>query len=192
MESKTQNKAVDQKRSAGDYKLLKSPTGIKGFDDITFGGLPLNRPTLLVGSIGSGKTFLAMEYIINGIEMFNEPGVFMTFEEKTDELLENISSLGYDINRFIENKTIYLEHLEIGSNFSKEVGTYKIDGFTSVVLSRLLASTTAKIYFYPAETSSISRTLTGQRAVAGYGNPNIVKSDKVVLSSKAVNALRGR
>jgi circadian clock protein KaiC len=128
MEKKIQNKVVDKKRSAGDYKLLKSPTGIKGFDDITFGGLPLNRPTLLVGSIGSGKTFLAMEYIINGIEMFNEPGVFMTFEEKADELLENVSSLGYDINRFIENKTIYLEHLEIGSNISKEVGTYKIDG----------------------------------------------------------------
>jgi circadian clock protein KaiC len=74
MEKKIQNKVVDKKRSAGDYKLLKSPTGIKGFDDITFGGLPLNRPTLLVGSIGSGKTFLAMEYIINGIEMFTSPG----------------------------------------------------------------------------------------------------------------------
>ena len=128
MKSNIQDKKVDQIRYPERYKLMKSSTGIKGFDEITFGGLPLNRPTLLVGSIGSGKTFMAMEYIINGIEMYNEPGVFMTFEEKADELLENVSSLGYDINRFIENKTIYLEHLEIGSNISKEVGTYKIDG----------------------------------------------------------------
>ena len=128
MESKNQDKVVDQQRYSKNYKLLKSLTGIKGFDDITCGGLPLNRPTLLVGSIGSGKTFMAMEYIINGIEMYNEPGVFMTFEEKTDELLANVSSLGYDISRYIENKSIYLEHLEIGSNVNKEVGTYKIDG----------------------------------------------------------------
>ena len=95
METKIQNKKKDQKRTSRDFKLMKSSTGIKGFDDITFGGLPLNRPTLLVGSIGSGKTFMAMEYIINGIEMFNEPGVFMTFEEKTDELLDNVSSVSY-------------------------------------------------------------------------------------------------
>ena len=128
MESKKQDKSDVQKSSYKDFKLLKSPTGIKGFDDITFGGLPLNRPTLLVGSIGSGKTFMAMEYIINGIEKFNEPGVFMTFEEKTDELLENVSSLGYNIYQHIEKNSIYLEHLEIGPNISKEVGTYKIDG----------------------------------------------------------------
>jgi len=128
MESKMQDKAVDQKRSFKDFKLLKSSTGIKGLDDITFGGIPLNRPTLLVGPIGSGKTFMAMEYIVNGIEMFNEPGVFMTFEEKTDELLDNVASLGYDIKLLMEKNSIYLEHLEIGPNISKEVGTYKIDG----------------------------------------------------------------
>lgn len=102
MESKMQDKAVDQKRSFKDFKLLKSSTGIKGLDDITFGGIPLNRPTLLVGPIGSGKIFMAMEYIVNGIEMFNEPGVFMTFEEKTDELLDNVASLGYDIKLLME------------------------------------------------------------------------------------------
>lgn len=69
--------------------------------------------------------------------------------------------------------------------------TYRIDGFTSVVISSVLASTTAKIYLYPAETSSISRTLSGQKAVKGYGNPNIVKSDKITLSPKAVRALGG-
>lgn len=120
-------KAVDNK-NVKPLKLLKSPTGIKGLDDITAGGLPMNRPTLLVGSIGSGKTFMAMEYLINGIELHEEPGVFMTFEEKTDELLENVSSLGYDALRYIQENKLYLEHLEIGHNVSKEAGTYRIDG----------------------------------------------------------------
>ena len=111
-----------------ENKLLKSPSGIKGFDDITFGGLPLNRPTLIAGSIGSGKTFLSMEYVINGIELYDEPGVFMTFEEKTNELLENASSLGFNIKKLIGENKLYLEHLEIGHNVSKEAGTYKIDG----------------------------------------------------------------
>lgn len=124
MTEKQAGRNVDPK----PVKLLKSPTGIKGLDDITAGGLPQNRPTLLVGSIGSGKTFMAMEYIINGIERFDEPGVFMTFEEKTEELLENVSSLGYDVLRFIQENKMYLEHLEIGHNVSKEAGTYRIDG----------------------------------------------------------------
>lgn len=63
-------------------KLEKSPTGIRGLDEITYGGIPQNRPTILVGGTGTGKTFLSMEYIIKGAVKFNEPGVFMTFEEK--------------------------------------------------------------------------------------------------------------
>ena len=124
----TQEKEMSKPLPEKENKLLKSPSGIKGFDDITFGGLPLNRPTLIVGSIGSGKTFLSMEYIINGIELYDEPGVFMTFEEKTNELLENASSLGFNIKKLIGENKLYLEHLEIGHNVSKEAGTYKIDG----------------------------------------------------------------
>jgi circadian clock protein KaiC len=128
MNGTTQEKEMSKPLPKMENKLLKSPSGIKGFDDITFGGLPLNRPTLIVGSIGSGKTFLSMEYIINGIELYDEPGVFMTFEEKTNELLENASSLGFNIKKLIGENKLYLEHLEIGHNVSKEAGTYKIDG----------------------------------------------------------------
>lgn len=87
-------------------ELIKSRTGILGLDDITYGGIPKNRPTLLVGPIGSGKTVIALEYIINGIVMFNEPGVFMTFEEKADELLVNSATLGYDLGTLIDKKNI--------------------------------------------------------------------------------------
>ena len=128
MEKENGASIVNEKTSTNSFKFLKSPTGIKGFDEITLGGLPLNRPTLLVGAIGCGKIFMSMEYLINGVEIYNEPGVFMTFEEKADELLTNVSSLGYDLNKLIKDNKIYLEHLEIGHNVIKESGTYKIDG----------------------------------------------------------------
>jgi circadian clock protein KaiC len=111
-----------------DYTLIKSPTGIKGFDDITFGGIPQNRPTLLVGEIGCGKTFMAMEYIVNGVLLFNEPGVFMTFEEKEEELLTNVSNLRYDVSKLIAENKIFLEHLSIGPHIINETGTYNIEG----------------------------------------------------------------
>ena len=111
-----------------------------------------------------------------------------------NQVLETLTLIQQDVNGNESQKTLVptIDPYQQQSTIIAVKFTYKIDGFTSVVLSRLLASATAKIYFYPAETSSIARTLTGQRAVAGYGNPNIVKSDKVVLSEKAVRALRGR
>lgn len=123
--------------------IQKSPTGIKGFDEITFGGLPKNRPTLIVGGIGCGKTVLAIEYIVNGVEKFGENGVFMTFEEKTQELIENTSNQHFDISKLIKEKKILLEHLEIHHNIIKEAGTYKIDGlFTQ--LERAITLVNAK------------------------------------------------
>ena len=111
-----------------------------------------------------------------------------------NQVLETLTLIQQDVNGNESQKTLVptIDPYQQQSTIIAVKFTFKIDGFTSVVLSRLLASATAKIYFYPAETSSIARTLTGQRAVAGYGNPNIVKSDKVVLSEKAVRALRGR
>ncbi len=108
--------------------LLKSPTGIKGFDEIAHGGLPKGRPSLIVGDIGCGKTFMAMEYVVNGITLFKENGVFMTFEEKREELLENVANLNYPIIDLIANKQLYLEHLEIHHHVIREAGAYKIDG----------------------------------------------------------------
>ncbi|MBU3714705.1 MAG: circadian clock protein KaiC, partial [Ferruginibacter sp.] len=78
--------------------------------------------------IGCGKTFMAMEYIVNGVKLYNEPGVFMTFEEKTDELMTNVANLGYDLKKRIAEKKIYLEHLEISHSIINEAGSYKIDG----------------------------------------------------------------
>jgi circadian clock protein KaiC len=111
-----------------DFQFPKSLTGIQGLDDITTGGLPKNRPTLLLGNTGCGKTIMAMEFLVNGIVQFNEPAVFMAFEEKTDELELNVKSLGYDLNKHIATHKIYLEHIQINRNETEETGQYDIEG----------------------------------------------------------------
>jgi circadian clock protein KaiC len=123
--------------------LEKSPTGIKGLDEITFGGIPKNRPTLIVGGIGSGKTFLSMQFILKGISEFNEPGVFMTFEEKAQELMTNVSNLGYDLKKLVTDNKIYLEHLHIGQYEIQESGKYNIDGLF-IRIEQAIKKTNAK------------------------------------------------
>ena len=89
--------------------LLKSPTGIDGFDQITRGGLPTGRPTLVCGSAGCGKTLFAISFLVHGATKFDEPGVFMSFEESSDELAQNVASLGFDLPGLIEKKKIVLD-----------------------------------------------------------------------------------
>src|SRR4030042_5708171 len=99
-------------------QLPKSPTGIQGLDEITGGGLPKGRPTLVCGSAGCGKTLLAMEFLVRGATQFDEPGVFMAFEETAQDLTQNVASLGLDLKDLIaRNKTVldyvYIEGGEI-------------------------------------------------------------------------------
>ena len=86
--------------------LPKTPTGISGLDEITFGGFPQGRPTLICGGPGCGKTLFAMEFLVNGALRYNEPGVFVTFEEKSDELAVNVASLGFDLEKLERQKKI--------------------------------------------------------------------------------------
>lgn len=111
-----------------------------------------------------------------------------------NQVLETLTLIQRDVNGNQSFKTLVptIDPYQQQSTIIAVKFTYKIDGFTSIVISRVLASTTAKVYFYPAETSSISRTLSGQKAVSGYANPNIVKSDKLTISPKAIRALQGR
>lgn len=108
--------------------LQKAPTGIKGLDEITGGGLPLGRPTLICGGTGCGKTLLAMEFLVRGATEFNEPGVFMSFEEKTDELSKNFASLGFDLNELVAKKRLLLDHVHIERSEIEETGEYDLEG----------------------------------------------------------------
>ncbi|NTU43319.1 MAG: circadian clock protein KaiC, partial [Nitrospirales bacterium] len=99
------------KKTATAVVLEKSPTGIRGLDDITGGGLPKGRSTLVCGEAGSGKTLLAMEFVVRGILQFNEPGVYMAFEENVDDLKANFTSLGIDLERLIDKKKLIIDHV---------------------------------------------------------------------------------
>jgi circadian clock protein KaiC len=109
-------------------RLPKCPTGISGLDEITEGGLPKGRPTLICGEAGAGKTLFGVEFIVRGIMQFNEPGVFVAFEEKSDELAVNVASLGFDLKKLVHEKKLRLDYVHIKRSEIEETGEYDLDG----------------------------------------------------------------
>lgn len=108
--------------------LPKTPTGITGLDEITEGGLPTGRPTLICGEAGCGKTLMSIEFIVRGAIEFNEPGVFVAFEEKSDELAMNVASLGFDLQKLQEDKMLRVDHVHIDRSEIEETGEYDLEG----------------------------------------------------------------
>ena len=108
--------------------LPKSPTGIPGMDEITGGGLPKGRPTLIAGGAGCGKTLFAMEFLINGAIQYNDPGVFVAFEENAEELAQNVASLGFDLNDLVKRKKLIIDYVRIERAEITETGEYDLDG----------------------------------------------------------------
>jgi circadian clock protein KaiC len=111
-----------------DYQLKKSPTGIQGFDEITGGGLPQGRPTLVCGGAGCGKTLFSMEFLVRGATEFNEPGVFMAFEENEKELSVNVNSLGFNLPDLVKKNKIFLDYVFIERSEIEETGEYDLEG----------------------------------------------------------------
>ncbi len=108
--------------------IEKCPTGIRGLDEITEGGLPRGRPTLVCGSAGSGKTLLACEFLMRGAREFKEPGVFMAFEESESELADNVSSLGFDMRSLERDHKIIVDHVHVERSEIEETGEYDLEG----------------------------------------------------------------
>jgi circadian clock protein KaiC len=108
--------------------LEKTPTGINGFDEITKGGLPKGRPCLLAGSAGSGKTLFGMEFLVRGAIQYKEPGVLLTFEERTEDLVRNFASLGFNLDQLIEDKMLVIDYVYIERAEIEETGEYNLDG----------------------------------------------------------------
>jgi circadian clock protein KaiC len=108
--------------------LPKTPTGISGLDEITLGGLPKGRPTLVCGAAGCGKTLFAMEFLLRGAEQFGEPGVFMAFEETEQDLAQNVRSLGFDLDRMVADNKIYVDHIRVERNEIEETGEFDLEG----------------------------------------------------------------
>jgi circadian clock protein KaiC len=115
-------------KTANIRELVKVPSGIKGLDVITGGGLPKGRPALISGGPGCGKTLFAMEFIIRGITDYNDPGVFVAFEEKIDDLKKNFKSMGFDLDDLVGQKKLILDHIFIDRTEIEETGEYDLEG----------------------------------------------------------------
>ncbi|PIX21099.1 MAG: KaiC 1, partial [Deltaproteobacteria bacterium CG_4_8_14_3_um_filter_51_11] len=124
-------------------QLEKSQTGIKGLDEVTRGGLPKGRPTLICGGPGSGKTLLASEFLVRGALKFGEPGVFMSFEETSDDLTKNVASLGFKLDDLVAEKMIFLDYVLISRSEIEETGEYDLEGLF-IRLEYAIASVGAK------------------------------------------------
>ncbi len=117
------------KRNKQEMKSLpKSATGIPGMDEITGGGLPKGRPTLVCGGAGSCKTLFAMEFLVNGAIQYDEPGVFVAFEENAEELAQNVAPLGFDLKHLIKQKKLILDYVQIERSEIEETGEYDLEG----------------------------------------------------------------
>jgi circadian clock protein KaiC len=108
--------------------IEKAPTGIAGLDEITFGGIPAGRPTLVAGGPGSGKTLFGVSCLVNGAENYSEPGVLLTFEENADELAQDVRSLGYDLHRLVAQKKLLVDYVHVDRSEIEETGEYDLEG----------------------------------------------------------------
>jgi circadian clock protein KaiC len=113
--------------AGGAEKLPKVPTGVAGLDEITLGGLPARRPTLLCGAAGCGKTLFAMTFLVNGAARYGEAGVFMSFEERSEDLAANVASLGYDVDTLIAHKKLVIDHVRIEPSEIEVSGDYDFE-----------------------------------------------------------------
>jgi circadian clock protein KaiC len=108
--------------------FLKTPTGVDGLNEITGGGFPKGRPTLICGSAGCGKTVLAIQFLIKGITEYNEPGIFMSFEESAKDLTQNVKSLGFDLEKLIAQKKLKVDFVRVERSEIQETGEYDLEG----------------------------------------------------------------
>ena len=107
--------------------LEKCPTGIQGLDEITYGGLPRGRNTLVCGVAGTGKTLMGIEFLVRGATLFDEPGVFMAFEETGDELTQNVASLGFDLKKLVAERKLAIDFVRIERSEIEETGEYDLE-----------------------------------------------------------------
>ncbi len=199
--------------------LEKERTGISGFDEITRGGLPKGRPTLVCGSAGAGKTLFAMEFLVRGVTLFNEPGVFMSFEESSEELATNVASLGFDLHQLSADKKLVLDFVFIERSEIEETGEYDLEalfrrlghaidsiGAKRVVLDTLEALFSAlpneaivraelRRLFRWLKEKGVTAVITGERGdgkLTRYGLEEYVADCVILLDNRVQNQLSTR
>ncbi|MCP9749883.1 circadian clock protein KaiC [Ferruginibacter sp. HRS2-29] len=200
--------------------LQKTPTGIDGLDEITNGGIPKGRPTLICGDAGCGKTLFSLEFIVRGATQFNEPGVFVAFEEKADELAANVTSLGFDLKRLVATKKLRIDHVHIDRSEIQETGEYDLDGLfirlgyaiDSIKAKRVVLDTIENLFsglsnesiirselrrlFQWLKEKGVTAIITGEKGVNGLltrqGMEEYVSDCVIVLDHRVTNQISTR
>lgn len=199
--------------------LQKTPTGISGLDEVTGGGLPKGRPTLICGEAGSGKTMLSIEFIVRGAMQFNEPGVIMTFEERAAELAVNVASLGFDLEKMQADKKIKMDYVHISRSEISETGEYDLDGLfirlgyaiDSIKAKRVVLDTIENLFgglenegilraelrrlFTWLKDKGVTAIVTGERGegkLTRYGLEEYVSDCVILLDHRIVNQISTR
>jgi circadian clock protein KaiC len=200
-------------------ELSKSPSGIRGLDEITNGGIPRGRPTLVCGSAGSGKTLLAMEFLVRGIQQYDEPGVFMCFEERAVDLAQNVASLGFDLADMIAENKLAIDHVAIDRDPLVETGDYNLDGlflrlnaaidevgarrivldtietlFSSLTNQNILRSELRRLFAWIKE-KNVTAVVTGERgegSLTRHGLEEYVSDCVILLDNRVIDQVATR
>jgi circadian clock protein KaiC len=157
------------KRSSAPRELLplkKTPTGIPGFDEISEGGLPKGRTTIVCGGAGCGKTMLGIEFLVRGAQEYNEPGVLMAFEETPEDIAQNVASLGFDIEALANQKKLFLDFISVEPHEIQESGDYDLEGLFIRLQSAVEAVGAKRVMFDTLEA-----------LFSGFRNPGILRAE---------------
>jgi len=210
---------VQEKTKSHSFIFPKTPTGVDGLDEITEGGFPQGRPTLICGGAGCGKTLLSMQFLIKGITEHNEPGVFMSFEEPSDDLTLNVKSLGFDLEQLKKDKKLVVDHVRVERSEIEEAGEYDLDGLfirlghaiDSIKATRVVLDTIESLFagldnqailraelrrlFHWLKTKGVTAVITGERGEATLtrqGLEEYVSDCVIVLDHRVIEQVSTR
>ncbi|MCD5996166.1 circadian clock protein KaiC [Pseudomonas sp. CDFA 602] len=200
-------------------QLQKAPTGINGLDDILLGGLPEGRPSLVCGSAGCGKTLFGMTFLVKGVMEYGETGVFMSFEERAGDLVQNVGSLGFDLQRLVDEQKIVIDHVHVDRSEIEEAGDYDLEGLfvrlgyaiDTVGAKRVVLDTIEALFssfkdtailrselrrlFYWLKDRGVTTIITGERgdgSLTRYGIEEYVSDCVILLDNRVVEQITTR
>lgn len=210
---------MQEQSKSHSFIFPKTPTGVDGLDEITDGGFPKGRPTLICGGAGCGKTLLSMQFLIKGITDYKEPGVFMSFEEPSDDLTLNIKSLGFDLEKLKADKKLVVDHVRVERSEIEEAGEYDLDGLfirlghaiDSIKAKRVVLDTIESLFsgldnqsilraelrrlFHWLKTKGVTAIITGERGEATLtrqGLEEYVSDCVIVLDHRVIEQVSTR
>ena len=210
---------VDNTATPAFPPLSKTPTGIVGFDEITLGGLPSGRPSLICGAAGCGKTLFGVTFLVRGAVDHGEPGVFMSFEERPRDLVDNVASLGYDLQGLVDSKLIAIDHVHVDRSEIEETGEYDLEGLfvrlgyaiDTIGAKRVVLDTVEALFasftdaavlraelrrlFYWLKERGVTTIVTGERGngqLTRYGIEEYVSDCVILLDNRVVEQITTR